>query len=147
MKKVIIIDGPNLNLVGRREPDIYGTISIKDYLNNLTLTLPENIELEYFQSNHEGEIIDILHEVGFENYKIILNAGAYTHTSIAIRDAIAAIESPVIELHISDVENREDFRKLSYLSDVCVHQISGLGLKGYKNAIEWFANQEKCSLP
>jgi len=138
LKKLIIINGPNLNLVGIREPEIYGDITIEDYLDSLPDSLHEQAEIEYFQSNHEGELLDILHDIGFSYDGIILNAGAYTHTSIALRDAVAAITTPVLEIHISDISKRENFRKHSYLTDVCAHHIIGRGLKGYHEAIEWF---------
>ncbi len=135
--KIIIINGPNLNLLGKREPEVYGNISFEDYFYDLKNKY-NNIHLEYFQSNHEGEIIDKLHEIGFDYDGIILNGGAYTHTSIAIADAIAAIESPVIEVHISNVYARESFRHHSYFSGHCKGLIVGMGLKGYELAIQYF---------
>ncbi len=135
--KIIIINGPNLNLLGTREPHIYGRQSFEDYFLKLQEDYP-HITLHYFQSNHEGRIIDKLHEVGFSYDGIILNAGAYTHTSIAIADAIAAIRTPVVEVHISNVYEREEFRHHSYLSPVCRGLIVGLGLKGYELAIRFF---------
>ncbi len=135
--KLIIINGPNLNLLGKREPEIYGSISFVAYFNNLK---EENsdIELVYFQSNIEGEIIDKLHEVGFDFDGIILNAAAYTHTSIGIGDAVKAIKTPVIEVHISNVYARENFRHHSYISANAAGIIIGCGLKGYELAIQSF---------
>lgn len=132
-----IINGPNLNLLGKREPEIYGSESFKDYLFKLKELFPE-VELHYFQSNHEGALIDQLHEVGFSTDGIILNAGAFTHSSIALRDAIAGISSPVIEVHISNVHARESFRHHSWLSAVCKGVIVGMGMKGYELAIRAF---------
>ena len=137
--KIIIINGPNLNLLGIRETTIYGSQTFEEYFEQLTSTFPQ-IDLEYFQSNHEGALIDKLHEVGFSYEGIILNAGAYTHTSIAIADAIAAIKTPVIEVHISNVHQRETFRHHSYLSANCAGIIVGLGLRGYAFAVDYFAD-------
>lgn len=137
--KIIIINGPNLNLLGIRETTIYGSQTFEEYFEQLTSTFPQ-IDLEYFQSNHEGALIDKLHEVGFSYEGIILNAGAYTHTSIAIADAIAAIKTPVIEVHISNVHQRETFRHHSYLSANCAGIIVGLGLRGYALAVDYFAD-------
>ena len=135
--KLHILNGPNLNLLGKREPDVYGNQSFEDYFLGLRSLFPDQ-DLNYFQSNHEGALIDRLHEIGFSADGIILNAGAFTHTSIALADAIAAIESPVIEVHISNVHARESFRHHSYLSPVCNGVILGLGLKGYELAIRAF---------
>lgn len=135
--EIIIINGPNLNLLGKREPEIYGEDTFEDTLLHLR-GLFQEAHLHYFQSNHEGEIIDKLHEVGFSYDGIILNAGAYTHTSIAIADAIAAIEAPVIEVHISNVHKREAFRHHSYLSPYCEGIIVGFGLRGYELAVQYF---------
>ncbi|MBT8218612.1 MAG: 3-dehydroquinate dehydratase [Bacteroidia bacterium] len=135
MKVVHIINGPNLNLLGTREPEIYGSLTFEDYLGTLRARFSQ-IKIEYFQTNHEGSIIDYLQKVGFENIGVILNAGGYTHTSIAIRDTIAAITAPVIEVHISDIHRREAFRKHSYLTEMCIGFISGQGLEGYSLAIE-----------
>ncbi|HMN89820.1 MAG TPA: type II 3-dehydroquinate dehydratase [Saprospiraceae bacterium] len=135
--KLIIINGPNLNLLGTREPDIYGRETFEDFFVRLQLDYP-TVTLHYFQSNHEGELIDKLHEVGFSYDGIILNAGGYSHTSIALADAIAAIRTPVVEVHISNVFDRELFRHHSYLSPSCVGCIVGLGLRGYELAIEYF---------
>lgn len=135
--KLIIINGPNLNLLGIRETSIYGKQSFEEYFEKLQKEFTE-VTLHYFQSNHEGELIDKLHEVGFSYDGIVLNAGAYTHTSVAIADAIAAIETPTIEVHISNVHKREAFRRHSYLSANCAGLIVGLGLKGYDLAIGYF---------
>jgi len=135
--KIIIINGPNLNLLGKRETALYGTLSFDDKFKELTRDFSD-VALSYFQSNHEGEIIDKLHEVGYSYDGIILNAGAYTHTSVAIADAIAAIESDVVEVHISNIYNRERFRRHSYLSKYCKGIIVGFGLGGYDLAIKSF---------
>ncbi len=135
--KIIIINGPNLNLVGTREPDIYGRETFESFFERLQIDFP-TVTLHYFQSNHEGYIIDKLHEVGFSYDGIILNAGGLSHTSIAIADAIAAIRTPVVEVHISNVFEREEFRHHSYLSANCVGCIIGFGLRGYELAIEYF---------
>ena len=132
--KVIIINGPNLNLLGVREKSIYGDISFEEYFKNLIKIYPD-LELEYYQSNIEGEIINKLHEVGFSYDYIILNAGGYTHTSISIADAISAIDTPVLEIHISNIYAREDFRSKSLLSSKCKAVICGLGLDSYQAAI------------
>ena len=116
--KLIIINGPNLNLLGIREKEIYGETSFEEYLSRLKSKF-KDIELEFFQSNHEGELIEKIQEVGFSYEGIIINAGGFTHTSVALRDAIASVSSPAIEVHISNILNREDFRKKSFLSDVC----------------------------
>lgn len=134
MKRIQIINGPNLNLLGKREPSVYGNQSFEEYLLELKEQFP-HIELSYFQSNIEGEIIDKLHEVGFDVDGIIINAGAYTHTSIAIADAIRAISSPVIEVHISNVFKRESFRHHSFLSEACKGCIVGFGMDSYRLAI------------
>ncbi len=135
--KIAIINGPNLNLLGKRETDIYGNQPFEIYFGELKAKFPE-IELSYFQSNVEGELINELQRVGFEYDGIILNPGGYTHTSVAIGDAIAAIKTPVVEVHISNVHAREDFRKLSHVSGKAVGSIFGLGLKGYELAVQWF---------
>jgi 3-dehydroquinate dehydratase II len=132
--RVIIINGPNLNLLGQREVAIYGNISFDDYLKQLETDFP-NIAIDYFQSNVEGELIDKLHEVGFSYDTVLLNAGGYTHTSVALADAIAAIETPVIEVHISNIYARELFRTKSLLSSSCKAVICGLGLDSYKAAL------------
>lgn len=135
MLKIAIINGPNLNLLGKREVDIYGSQSFEDYLITIKSKYPE-IEFFYFQSNIEGELINILHKIGFNYDGIVLNAGAYTHTSIALADAVAAIKTPVIEVHISNVFAREDYRHISYIGKHCNGSISGFGLKGYEMAID-----------
>lgn len=135
--KILIINGPNLNLLGKRETSIYGTLSFEDFFENLIKNYP-NISLSYFQSNIEGEIISKLHDVGFDYDGIVLNAGAYTHTSIGIGDAIKAIETPVVEVHISNTFSRETFRHQSYLSPNAKGIIIGFGLQSYKLAIESF---------
>ena len=132
--RVIIINGPNLNLLGKREVAIYGNISFDDYLKQLETDFP-NIAIDYFQSNVEGELIDKLHEVGFSYDTVLLNAGGYTHTSVALADAIAAIETPVIEVHISNIYAREDFRRKSLLTKFCKGSIVGLGLDVYRLAL------------
>jgi len=133
--KILILNGPNLNLLGKREPEIYGSQSFEDYFKELQNRFFEH-ELEYFQSNHEGALLDKLHEVGFSYDGVVFNPGAYTHTSIALRDAIAGIETPVYEVHISNLAEREDFRQVSYVKDVCVGSINGMGLEGYAVAVE-----------
>jgi len=135
--KLIIINGPNLNLLGKREPAIYGKTTFVEHFSKLQLTY-KNIELSYFQSNIEGELIDKIQEVGFSYDGIILNAGAYTHTSIAIGDAIKAIETPVIEVHISNTFGREEFRHQSYVSPNAKGVILGFGLQSYDLAIQSF---------
>lgn len=139
MLKLIIINGPNLNLLGRREPEIYGDDTFEDFMIHLKgKFVDDDVELEYFQSNHEGYILDKLHEVGFDYDGIILNAGALTHTSIAIADAIAGIKTPVVEVHISNVHKREAFRHHSYVSPVAEGVIVGFGLRGYELAVQYF---------
>ena len=135
--RIAIINGPNLNLLGKRETDIYGNQSFDQYLEILKNKYPK-IKFHYFQSNVEGEIINELQRFGFDHEGIILNPGGYTHTSVAIGDAIAAIKTPVIEVHISNVHAREDFRKLSHVSGKAAGSIFGLGLYGYDLAVEWF---------
>jgi 3-dehydroquinate dehydratase II len=135
--KIAIINGPNLNLLGKREVDIYGGESFESFLKSLHDKYA-NQEISYFQSNVEGELIDEIQRVGFSYDGIIFNPGGYTHTSVAIGDAIAAITSPVIEVHISNIFGREEFRKLSHVSGKAKGVISGLGLKGYELALDWF---------
>ncbi|MEQ9441115.1 MAG: type II 3-dehydroquinate dehydratase [Cyclobacteriaceae bacterium] len=139
--QLIIINGPNLNLLGKREPEVYGNLSFEDYFQQLTQKFPE-VDLTYFQSNAEGEIVSKIQDAGFSVDGIILNAGAYTHTSVAIADAVSAITAPVIEVHISNVHARESFRHHSYLSAVARGVIVGLGLRGYQLAIEFFMNND-----
>lgn len=140
MKKIVIINGPNLNLLGKREPEIYGSQTFEAYFEDLKKIFPD-AELTYFQHNNEGELVSKIQSAGFEADGIILNAGAYTHTSIAIADAISAVPTPVIEVHISNVHAREKFRHHSYLSAVCVGSIVGLKLQGYELAIQYFLKQ------
>ena len=138
--RVAIINGPNLNLLGKREPGIYGTQSFEEFLAVLRTEFPA-VEISYFQSNVEGELINELHRVGFEYTGIIFNPGGYTHTSVAIGDAVAAIKTPVLEVHISNVHAREEFRRHSYVSPHAVGVIAGLGLQGYAQALAWFVKQ------
>ncbi len=138
--QLIIINGPNLNLLGKREPEIYGNSSFEESLEEIKKKFPM-AAISYFQSNIEGEIIDKLHETGFSYNGIILNAGAYTHTSIAIADAVAAIKTPVIEVHISNIYARESFRHHSYMAKHCWGTISGFGLTSYELAIDAFVKQ------
>jgi 3-dehydroquinate dehydratase-2 len=138
--KIAIINGPNLNLLGKRETDIYGNISFEKYFEQLINIFP-GVDLHYYQSNVEGELINELQRIGFEYDGIVLNPGGYTHTSVALGDAIAAIKTPVIEVHISNVHAREDFRKLSHVSGKSVGSICGLGLKGYELAVKWFVDK------
>ena len=140
--KIIVINGPNLNLLGRRENDIYGDESFNEFFSRIQSKF-ENIELSHFQSNIEGELITNLQDLGFSSDGIILNAGAYTHTSIGIGDAIGAIDTAVIEVHISNIYARETYRHQSLLSGKCVGIISGLGLDSYRLAIEYFLNSRK----
>jgi 3-dehydroquinate dehydratase-2 len=137
--KIQIINGPNLNLLGKREPEIYGSESFEDYFVHLQKRFPQ-VHLHYFQSNVEGELINKIHEVGFEFDAILLNAGGYTHTSVAISDAIAGVTTPTLEVHISNIYKREEFRHKSIISKSCVGMISGLGLKGYELGILYFLN-------
>ena len=138
---ILIINGPNLNLLGKREPTMYGDLSFEDYLSQLRKSFP-HISIAYFQSNVEGELINKLHEAGFSGDGIILNAGGYTHTSVAIGDAIKAIETPVVEVHISNVMDREQFRHLSYISAGAKGVISGFGLDSYRLALLSFMKDE-----
>lgn len=138
---ILIINGPNLNLLGKREPTIYGSQNFEAYLQELK-NIFQGVNLEYFQSNHEGAIIDKLHEVGFSIDGIVMNAGAYTHTSVAIADAIKGITSPVIEVHISNIFTREAFRHHSYISPVCMGSISGFGLQSYQLGIQALINKK-----
>lgn len=135
--KIIIINGPNLNLLGKREPEIYGSATFEEYFKKLQQKYPQ-VQLDYFQSNIEGEIIDKLHETGFDFDGIILNAAAYTHTSIGIGDAIKGIKTPVVEVHISNVHSREDFRHVSYIAPNAKGIIAGFRLKSYELALQAF---------
>lgn len=138
-RRIEIINGPNLNLTGLRQPEIYGTVTMEQMVAGLRERFPQ-AEIGYYQSNVEGEIINRLHEVGFSADGIVLNAGGYSHTSVAIHDAIAAITTPVIEVHISNIYAREEYRRHSLLSDVCRGVVCGLGLEGYRFAVESFLN-------
>ena len=137
MKKILILNGPNLNLLGRREPSVYGNLTFEEFFDSLKNKYSE-IDLHYFQSNIEGKLIDKLHEVGFSYDGVILNAGAYTHTSIGIGDAIKGIETPVIEVHISNVHAREEFRHTSYIAPNAKGVIAGFGLQSYELALKSF---------
>lgn len=138
--KIIIINGPNLNLLGKREPSVYGNLSFEDYLSRLQQNFPQ-ANIDYFQSNVEGELINKLHEKGFSSDGIILNAGGYTHTSVAIGDAVKAIETPVVEVHISNVMNREEYRHISYISPAAKGVISGFGMDSYRLALLSFLKE------
>ena len=133
--RVLLINGPNLNLLGTREPDIYGDQTLDEVIAELRLSYPDH-QLVHHQTNHEGSIIDLLHQA-IDYSGVILNPGAYTHTSIAIRDAIVAITTPVVEVHISNINEREDFRKKSYLTEVVTHAIMGKGVAGYNLAMDY----------
>ena len=137
MKKILILNGPNLNLLGVREPSVYGSTTFETYFETLKTAFPD-LNLTYFQSNVEGELINKLHEVGFTFDGIVMNAGAYTHTSIAIADAIAGIKTPVIEVHISNVHAREAFRHKSVIAANCKGVIAGFGLKSYDLGLTFF---------
>ena len=134
-KQILVLNGPNLNLLGRREPEIYGDNSMETYMTALQERFPE-VALTYYQSNVEGEIINTLHEVGFSYDGVVLNAGAYTHTSVAIHDAIKAIDAPVVEVHISNVYQRETYRHTSLITGACVGVIGGFGMDSYRLAVE-----------
>ena len=138
--KIAIINGPNLNLLGKREPGVYGTMSFEIFFEQLKKDFP-SVELSYFQSNVEGELINEIQSTGFEYDGIVLNPGGYTHTSVALGDAIAAIKTPVVEVHISNIHAREDFRRLSHVSAKCKGTIAGLGLKGYELAVRYLSEK------
>lgn len=140
--KIQIINGPNLNLLGKRETSIYGSQSFDEFFQTLQARFPA-IELSYYQSNVEGEIVNKLHEVGFSFDGIVINAGAYTHTSVAIHDAIGGINTPVAEVHISNVYAREEFRHKSLITSKCVGMLTGFGMEGYAMAINFLINKEK----
>lgn len=140
--KILIINGPNLNLLGKREPEIYGSLSFEEYFDSLKVKFSE-IDLHYYQSNIEGNLIDKIHEVGFSFDAILLNAGGYTHTSVALSDAIASVKTPVLEVHISNIYKREEFRHKSIISKECIGMISGLGLIGYELGINYFLKTKK----
>jgi 3-dehydroquinate dehydratase-2 len=140
--KIQIINGPNLNLLGKREPDIYGNTSFETYFARLQ-QIYTGCELSYFQSNHEGALIDKIHETGFSYDGIVLNAGAYTHTSIALHDAIKSVNTPVVEVHISNIHTREEFRHTSMIAPACKGSVVGLGLMSYDLAVEFFVKSKK----
>ena len=133
--KILVLNGPNINLLGKREPEIYGGRGFEDYYQELKVMYPA-VEFDYYQSNVEGEIVNKIHEVGFDWDGIVLNAGAYTHTSVAIHDAIKAVTAPVVETHISNVYKREEFRHKSIISSACVGVIGGFGLDSYRLGVE-----------
>jgi len=137
-KQILIVNGPNLNLLGKREPEIYGHQTFEQYFEILRDKFESHVDLHYFQSNHEGALIDKIHEVGFTFDGIVLNAGGLTHTSIALADAIAAVKTPTVEVHISNVHAREEYRHHSFLSKNCIGIIIGFGLRGYDFAIQTF---------
>ncbi len=140
MKKILVVNGPNLNMLGTREPEVYGKTTLHDIENEMKAVAEKNkIELEFFQSNHEGDIVDKICLAKNNFSGIIINPAAYTHTSVAIRDAVAAVDIPTIEVHISNVYSREDFRHTSLIAPVCLGQIAGLGTKGYLLALEYFS--------
>ncbi len=137
MSKMLVLNGPNLNLLGRREPGVYGTTTLQELENNLSANAPSGVTLEFFQSNHEGQMIDRIHRVMDEPIDgIVINPGAWTHTSVAIRDALSAVVVPFVEVHISNVHAREAFRHHSYLSDIALAVIAGCGMQGYTFALE-----------
>lgn len=138
--RILIINGPNLNLLGVREPEVYGSTSFEQFYATLQQRFP-NVELSYFQSNHEGELIDKLHETGFSWSGIILNAGGFSHTSVALADAIGSISTPVVEVHISNTFARESFRHQDVIAGKCVGLIAGLGLEGYALAIKYIISR------
>ena len=139
--KIAIINGPNLNLLGKRETDIYGNMSFENYLEELKKHFP-SVDFHYYQSNIEGELINEIQRIGFDFDGIVLNPAGYTHTSVAIGDAIAAIKTPVVEVHISNVHSREKFRHLSHVSGKSAGSIFGLGLKGYELAVRWLLDRK-----
>ena len=146
--RIVIFNGPNLNLLGKREPSIYGIRSMEQVLVDIQRAHP-NVYLEYHQSNHEGDLIDWVQEFGLLALNqepcdgIVLNAGGYTHTSVALRDAVACCQVPVVEVHISNITQREEFRRVSLLTDICTHAIIGHGTDGYMQAIEWILSRNK----
>ncbi len=140
--KILIVNGPNLNLLGQREPGVYGSESFEAYLPKLQAQYPE-AEIEYYQSNIEGELLDKIQEVGFSYDGIVLNAGAYTHTSVALQDCIRAIKTPVIEVHISNVHKREEFRHHSFISCACQGIICGFGMDSYRLAVDYFIHNAR----
>lgn len=138
--KILILNGPNLNLLGRREPEIYGTTTFEAYFLDLQKRFP-SLDLSYYQSNIEGHLIDKLHEVGFDWDGIILNAGAYTHTSLALADAVAGISTPVVEVHISNIFARESIRQHSFIAPNCIGSISGFGMRSYELALRYWLEE------
>ncbi len=142
MKHIEIINGPNLNLTGRREPEIYGSVTMEQYLDELRHSFPE-VQIGYYQSNVEGEIINRIHEVGFSADGIIINAGGYSHTSVALHDALAAVPAPAIEVHLSNIFAREEYRHHSLLTSACRGIICGLGLNGYELAVNALLTDSK----
>ena len=134
MKRITIINGPNLNLTGRREPEVYGTTTMEQYLEELQRRFPE-VQLGYFQSNIEGELIDRIQQVGYEADGLIVNLGGYSHTSVALRDALLAVTAPAVEVHLSNLFAREDYRHHSLITSACLGMVCGLGLKGYEMAL------------
>lgn len=142
MKHIEIINGPNLNLTGRREPEIYGSVTMEQYLDELRQSFPE-VQIGYYQSNVEGEIINRIHDVGFSADGIIINAGGYSHTSVALHDALAAVPAPAIEVHLSNIFAREEYRHHSLLTSACRGIICGLGLKGYELALNALLTDSK----
>ena len=137
-KQIIIINGPNLNLVGKREPDVYGSMSFDEFYKDIREVYSDEVQLSHFQSNVEGELINKIQEVGFTYHGIILNGGGYTHTSVALRDAVAAVKTPVVEVHISNPYAREEFRHQSLISGVCKGMIAGFGMESYVLALDSF---------
>lgn len=137
--KIYIVNGPNLNLLGKRQPEIYGRKSFEEFFEELRSEFKDH-ELHYFQSNHEGALIDKLHAIGFEECGIVINPGGLTHTSVSLGDAIASIEAPVMEVHISNIQNREAFRKINFVGPNCQGHFIGLGLDGYRLAVEELLN-------
>ena len=144
MPRILIINGPNLNLLGKREPEIYGSDSLED-INKQLLALAKdiNVTLEFFQSNSEGILIDFIHQHGFEADGIVINPGALTHYSYSLRDALAAVGTTTIEVHLSNIAGREDFRQKSVIAPICIGQVSGFGAYGYAMALSYFAGQEQ----
>ena len=144
MSKILVLNGPNLNLLGRREPGVYGTTTLQELENGLSATAPSGMTLEFFQSNHEGQMIDRIHRVMDEPVDgIVINPGAWTHTSVAIHDALSAVATPFVEVHISNVHAREAFRHHSYLSEIALAVIVGCGMQGYTFALETLKQQLK----
>lgn len=135
MPKIAIINGPNLNLLGKREPGIYGNLSFEDYFVQLKVLFP-SVDFLYYQSNHEGSLIDKIQELGFDYNGIVLNAGGYTHTSIALHDCIKAVTTPVVEVHISDIRKRESFRHVSMIEAACIQTYAGFGMDSYRMAVD-----------